>query len=345
MSPALVLTTVNAPYSKKLDAQQLACCLLDPSAAKAAPGHMSSFFWRSQSGFAGRLCGYVQYLRAAACGRGEGFCHVFGRVLSARRASDPKTLSHWARLFRIACSLIRQVNSGQSIIDYWTFGGGTAMMLQIDHRESHDIDIFLPDPKLLPFLDPQRRDFKFEIRPTDYEGDGAGFLKLAFADIGEIDFIVGRSMTSSPTTQQLIEGETVELETIAEIVAKKIYYRRSSIRPRDIFDIAAAAESHAGAIIEELRSYRAEVAEALATNEQIEPRVRERRDCRSGNQARIQVDRRNSNRANKENSKRCVSQRSREASFGSRLRTPESGWKVRIGGDLGPKDLGPVDQI
>jgi hypothetical protein len=48
----------------------------------------------------------------------------------------------WARLFRIACALIRQVNSEQIIIDSWPLGGGTAMMLQIDHRESHDIDIF-----------------------------------------------------------------------------------------------------------------------------------------------------------------------------------------------------------
>lgn len=39
-----VLTTVNAPYSKKLTAQELAHCLLDPEAAKAMPGHMSSFF-------------------------------------------------------------------------------------------------------------------------------------------------------------------------------------------------------------------------------------------------------------------------------------------------------------
>jgi len=43
-SPILVLTTVNAPYSKKLDAQALAHCLLDPSSAKAACGPMSSFF-------------------------------------------------------------------------------------------------------------------------------------------------------------------------------------------------------------------------------------------------------------------------------------------------------------
>jgi hypothetical protein len=44
ISPALILTTVNAPYSTKLTAQQLAHCLLDHAAAKAAPGHMSSFF-------------------------------------------------------------------------------------------------------------------------------------------------------------------------------------------------------------------------------------------------------------------------------------------------------------
>jgi hypothetical protein len=42
--PASVLTTVNAPYSKTLDAAELAHCLMDPDAAKAHPGHMSSFF-------------------------------------------------------------------------------------------------------------------------------------------------------------------------------------------------------------------------------------------------------------------------------------------------------------
>lgn len=45
MSPALVLTTVNAPYSQQLDAEQLAYFLLHPAEAeKKVPGHMSSFF-------------------------------------------------------------------------------------------------------------------------------------------------------------------------------------------------------------------------------------------------------------------------------------------------------------
>lgn len=144
--------------------------------------------------------------------------------------------------------MIRQVNAEHKIIDYWTLGGGTAMMLQIDHRISHDIDIFLPDPQALPFLDPQKHDFIFEIRPVDYTGDGARLLKLGFG-FGEIDFIVAPSLTSFPTTQATIGGEAVLLETIPEIIAKKIYHRGDRIAPRDIFDIAAAGEKHAESII------------------------------------------------------------------------------------------------
>jgi hypothetical protein len=44
MSPALVLTTVNAPHSKQLDAHQLVSCLKNQAAAHAWPGHMSVFF-------------------------------------------------------------------------------------------------------------------------------------------------------------------------------------------------------------------------------------------------------------------------------------------------------------
>jgi hypothetical protein len=44
MSPSLVLTTINAPHSKQLDAQQLAYCLQNQAAAEAMAGHMSVFF-------------------------------------------------------------------------------------------------------------------------------------------------------------------------------------------------------------------------------------------------------------------------------------------------------------
>jgi hypothetical protein len=167
------------------------------------------------------------------------------------------------RLFRIACALIRQVNSEQPIIDGWTFGGGIAMMLQIGHRESRDIDIFLCDAQQLPYLDPQKHDFEFEIQPAAYGGDGTRALKLVFDDIGEIDFIVARAMTSSPATTTAIEGETILLETIPEIIAKKIYHHGPSITPRDIFDVAAAGERHKDSILKELRGYRDQVARTL----------------------------------------------------------------------------------
>lgn len=128
---------------------------------------------------------------------------------------------NWASLLRIARSLIRQVNSEQLIIDEWTLGGGTAMMLHLDHRESRDIDIFLMDPQLLALLDPEKRDFTFEIRPAHYSGDGGKFLKFLFADLGEIDFIVRRTMTAAPAAVVMLEGEDILLETVPEIITKK----------------------------------------------------------------------------------------------------------------------------
>lgn len=177
----------------------------------------------------------------------------------------------WARLLRIACSLIRQVNSEQTIIDSWSFGGGTAMMLQIDHRESHDVDIFLNDAQYLPFLDPKLHDFEFEIRPSDYGGDGTGFLKLAFTGIGEIDFIVAHALTDQATTKRIIEDQDVDLETVAEIIAKKIHYRGASIKPRDIFDIAAAATHDRNSLINALKAHKDDVGKTLLAIDRLKP--------------------------------------------------------------------------
>jgi hypothetical protein len=43
-SEITILTTVNAPFSNVLDAGQLAACLMDVTAAKLNPGHVSAFF-------------------------------------------------------------------------------------------------------------------------------------------------------------------------------------------------------------------------------------------------------------------------------------------------------------
>ncbi len=179
--------------------------------------------------------------------------------------------SEWAQLFRIARSLIDQVNADASVINHWTFGGGTAMMIQIDHRESHDVDIFVTDPQILQFLNPETTDFEFDIMPSAYDGDGSRFRKISFQGIGEIDFIAAPNLTASPTVQVELEGATVLLETVPEIIVKKICYRGASIKPRDIFDIAAACRVCEKDLVEALRQYPAETSRALATLDRLNP--------------------------------------------------------------------------
>lgn len=180
--------------------------------------------------------------------------------------------SEWHRLFSIACDLLDQVQaytSGYPV--HWTFGGGTAMMIQIGHRESHDIDIFLDDGQMLGFLDPAKVDLRFRDMPASYGGDGARFQKFAFEDVGEIDFIAAGPLTAAPFVVREIEGRSINLETIPEIIAKKIYHRGSEAKPRDIFDVAAAARGHRSEIVSALSGYPEQVGTTLQRLHKLNP--------------------------------------------------------------------------
>nr|WP_246676105.1 MULTISPECIES: SMC-Scp complex subunit ScpB [unclassified Mesorhizobium] len=91
-------------------------------------------------------------------------------------------------------------------------------MIQISHRESHDIDIFLDDPQLLGFVDPSRSRLRFDLMPSDYQGDGLRFQKFAFEGIGEIDFgdiIHAAFGTAGKGTKELSQSEALVLMCIA----------------------------------------------------------------------------------------------------------------------------------
>lgn len=150
--------------------------------------------------------------------------------------------SEWPTLFDIAVQILRHAEAQIGFAPSWSFGGGTALMLQIDHRESHDIDLFLDDPQLLPFLNPETQGIKLERSPDSYSVQGTSVLKLTYRAAGEIDFIVCADITDQPTQTHDIRGYRVALETPAEIIAKKVYYRGWSFQPRDMFDLAAVAE-------------------------------------------------------------------------------------------------------
>lgn len=114
-------------------------------------------------------------------------------------------------------------------------------MLQIDHRESFDVDIFIDDPQL---LNPKTQGYALDINPDGYQSDGSRTLKIVFENVGEIDFICAPSLTDNPTVKAEVRGRDVLLETPGEIIAKKIFYRRATMQPRDMFDIACVVRDH-----------------------------------------------------------------------------------------------------
>jgi predicted nucleotidyltransferase component of viral defense system len=112
---------------------------------------------------------------------------------------------------------------------------------------------------------------RFEAVLDGYQGDGARFQKFAFADLGEIDFIVAGPLTEVPFTAHEIQGQTIQLETVSEIIAKKIYYRGVEAKPRDIFDLAAAASTQREAVVRALRAFPERVAMAKNRLDALNP--------------------------------------------------------------------------
>ncbi|WP_377288049.1 nucleotidyl transferase AbiEii/AbiGii toxin family protein [Rhizobium sp. SG2393] len=172
--------------------------------------------------------------------------------------------SNWGELFQYAISILEQASARVPIHGSWTFGGGTSLMLQIGHRESFDIDLFLDDPQLLPYLNPETQGFRLPKPPNACQTDGLRVLKVVFSNVGEIDFICAPPLTDAPTRSRDIAGQLCLLDTPAEIVAKKVFYRGASLQPRDMFDIACVMEVMGRAYLEDaLRPFADRCAVAL----------------------------------------------------------------------------------
>lgn len=121
----------------------------------------------------------------------------------------------------------------------WTFGGGTVLMLRIAHRQSKDIDLFVPDPQYLGYVSPRLSDVAEGIS-ADYE-EAAEYLKL-FLPEGEIDVVVGQSLTAAPYETVSYRARQIRVETSAEIIAKKMWHRGDRAKARDLFDLCAVAD-------------------------------------------------------------------------------------------------------
>ena len=150
----------------------------------------------------------------------------------------------WTELFPTALKLMTHLES-QTQDPPWTFGGGTVLMLRINHRLSKDIDLFVPDPQYLGYINPRLSDVAEQIS-SDYE-EGAEVIRF-YLPAGEIDIIVGSALTANPFDEVEHAGRTVRVETCAEIIAKKMWHRGDAGKARDLYDLCAVADAEPQAI-------------------------------------------------------------------------------------------------
>lgn len=140
--------------------------------------------------------------------------------------------TEWPRLLALALEALDTLPPAT----HWTWGGGTALAIRLDHRISFDIDIFLTDAEAMRLLSPQRNPAVRAIT-SDWQEPGH-YLKL-LCDEGEIDFIVSALRTEPGHRPWSFEGRNLPLETVAEVLSKKLHWRGSRPLARDVFDLAA----------------------------------------------------------------------------------------------------------
>lgn len=178
---------------------------------------------------------------------------------------DEARLKDWEPLFARALLII---DAAAAVLGEftWSFGGGTALMLKYRHRYSRDVDIFVRDPQFIGHLTPRLSPTAEAV--TDQYEEGGEFVKLRLAE-GEIDFIGTGWLTATPFEPEPVMGRTVNVETPAEIIAKKVRYRAQSFKARDLFDLATVFE-HAPEAIREIapvmREYQPVLVERVEKN-------------------------------------------------------------------------------
>jgi len=156
-------------------------------------------------------------------------------------STQPNTLPEgvWQILLTHAFTLVDEIARHGIGDPFWTFGGGTVLMLRYGHRLSKDVDIFVPDPQYLGFVSPRLSDAAEQVS-SDYV-EGPGYVKLLRPE-GEIDFVASPNLTAHPYDEWTLLGRMVKVETAAEIVAKKLWHRGDRVTARDLFDLALVIE-------------------------------------------------------------------------------------------------------
>ncbi|MDB5759955.1 MAG: hypothetical protein JWM30_3244 [Burkholderia sp.] len=165
--------------------------------------------------------------------------------------SQPQVLPSgvWQSLFQSALSVVDEIRKHGGRTDpFFTFGGGTVLMLRHQHRLSKDIDLFVPDPQSLAYVTPRLSDVAETLCHSQYV-EAALYVKLQL-EAGEIDFVAAPNLLPEEHAFERWDlfGKSVRVETAAEIVAKKIFHRGDKATARDLFDLALVIDRESEAM-------------------------------------------------------------------------------------------------
>lgn len=141
--------------------------------------------------------------------------------------------------------------------DVYALGGGTALSaFYWQHRFSTDIDIFIytKDRDVLHKIDPRYTSevIKKKLEALHYIDDlknNGVYMELAIDNDKKMQFFPAKSFTSTSYTWETLWGKEIHIESIEEIIAKKIKYRCGKGNARDLFDIAVAISKNASILV------------------------------------------------------------------------------------------------
>jgi len=135
-----------------------------------------------------------------------------------------------------------------SLQDNFCFGGGTALAVHYwNHRYSTDIDIFIFGKSgVLNSLRDKNwdKDVIASMDALEYSGDQkfpGYYYEIAINEESKMQFFEVNFMTKTPyIIADVFDCTNIKIESVEEILAKKIYYRAEKGNARDLFDFAVA---------------------------------------------------------------------------------------------------------
>ena len=128
-----------------------------------------------------------------------------------------------------------------------TLGGGTALASYYwNHRYSTDIDIFIYDEEDKKYLLKEStwsEKVKTSMTSIGYEGNFRShpiYSEIVINEDSKIQVFDVVKKSHTPYQEVNLWGHKLLIDTVEEIIAKKIYYRADKGNSRDLFDIAIA---------------------------------------------------------------------------------------------------------